>query len=143
MLTLHTSRFGKMEIEPKRVIHFPQGLPGFPERKDYVILEHKPGSPFCWLQSLEQSDLAFVLINPFLIKADYLQDLSREEKKAFEVESGGDLVVFALVTIPPGAVEKMTANLLGPLVIDVKNKIGSQIILANSGYNHRHPLAAA
>ena len=143
MLTIHTSRFGKMEIDPKRVIHFPQGLLGFQEKKDYVILEHKPGSPFCCLQSMEQSDLAFVLINPFLVKADYLQDLSREEKKAFGGEGNGDLVVFALVTIPPGAVEKMTANLVGPLVIDVKNRIGSQVILANSGYNHRHPLAAA
>ncbi len=138
-MTIETTRFGKLEIDETRVIRFPEGLLGFPENKDYVILEHKPDSPFCWLQSMDSPDLAFVMTNPFLVKNDYLENLSPDEKGFFSSENGGNLVVFVLVTIPPGQAEKMTVNLLGPLVIDSGSRIGRQVILANSGYDHRHP----
>jgi flagellar assembly factor FliW len=80
------------------------------------------------------------VVNPFLVKADYLEDLSPEERIFFTQKSKDDLIVFALVTIPRDDVEKMTVNLLGPLVIDVKSRHGRQVILANSGYPHRYPV---
>jgi flagellar assembly factor FliW len=140
MLSIQTTRFGTIEIEENRTIHFPEGLLGFPDQRDYIILEHKPGSPFCWLQSTDRPDLAFVVVNPFLVKADYLEDLSPEERIFFTQKSKDDLIVFALVTIPRDDVEKMTVNLLGPLVIDVQSRHGRQVILANSGYPHRYPV---
>ena len=142
MLTINTTRFGEMELEENRVIYFPEGLLGFLEYKKYVILEHKPDSPFCWLQSVELPSLAFVMINPFMVKNDYLEKLSPDEKRFFSKENGDETIVFTIVTIPPGKVEEMTVNLLGPLVIDVKTRTGRQVILNNSGYNHRHPLMA-
>lgn len=140
MLTINTTRFGELEIEEKRVIHFPEGLIGFPGQKKFVFFEHKPGSPFGWLQSVENGDLAFVTIDPFLIEQDYLGDLTKEERALMQPDPSGKALVFALVTIPPGNPEKMTANLLGPLVIDTESRQGRQVILANSGYNPRHPI---
>ena len=140
MLTINTTRFGELEIDENRLILFPEGLLGFAEYKKYVILEHKPDSPFCWLQSMDSPGLAFAVINPYTVKNDYLEKLSPDEKEFFSSENGGETIVFAIVTIPPGKVEKMTVNLLGPLIIDVESKIGRQMILANAGYNHRHPL---
>jgi flagellar assembly factor FliW len=141
MLGIETTRFGRLEVEENRVIHFPEGLLGFPERKKFIMLDHKPDSPFCWLQALDAPGLAFVLTNPFLVKKDYLQNLSKEEEVYFQ-GNGGDLIVFALVTIPPGRAEEMTVNLLGPLVIDVGTRTGRQVILAHADYNHRHLLMA-
>ena len=142
MKKIETSRFGKIEIEKKRIITFPEGLIGFPDEKEYAILEHKPGSPFFWLQSMEQPELAFVMTDPFLLKQDYLQDLSPDEAGHFEKKNGADIVVFVLLTIPPGNVNGMTANLLGPLVIDSETRQGKQVILANSGYDTRFPVIA-
>ena len=142
MLTINTTRFGEMEINENRVIHFPEGLLGFLEYKKYVILEHKSNSPFCWLQSIDLPNLAFVVINPLMVKNDYLEKVFPDEKQFFSSENGDDTIVFAIVTIPPGKAEEMTVNLLGPLIIDVGSKIGRQVILNNSGYNHRHPLIA-
>ena len=142
MLTINTTRFGELEIEENRVIYFPEGLLGFLEYKKYVILEHRSDSPFCWLQSVDLPNLAFVMINPFMVKNDYLEKLSPDEKQFFSNKNGDETIVFAIVTIPPGKVEEMTVNLLGPLVIDVKSRTGRQVILNNSGYNHRHPLIA-
>jgi flagellar assembly factor FliW len=140
MLTIKTTRFGEVEIDKNLAIHFPDGLLGFPEQKDYIILEHKPGSPFCWLQSVTDHDLAFVMTNPFLLKEDYLENLPPDDQALFFGENGKEHIVFALATIPQGKAENTTINLLGPLVIDPGSKTGRQVILANSGYNHRHPM---
>ena len=138
-MTITTSRFGKVEVDKKLALHFPDGLLGFPENKDFIILEHKPNSPFCWLQSLTSPELAFVMTNPFLIKKDYLEDLSADEKHPFNRKNDEKNVIFAIVTIPQDGAGKTTVNLMGPLVIDTNSRIGRQIILANSNYNHRHP----
>ena len=140
MKNIKTTRFGEIEIDESRMIHFPDGLLGFPDRRDYIILEHKPGSPFLWLQSMTVPDLAFVMANPFLIKPDYLENLSPEEEALFKQEGDREIIVFALVTIPPGEADKATINLLGPIVIDSVSRKARQVILANSVYSHCHPL---
>ncbi|MEW6669200.1 MAG: flagellar assembly protein FliW [Thermodesulfobacteriota bacterium] len=142
MKRIQTSRFGTIEIEENRIIHFPEGLLGFPLHRDYVLLDHKPDSPFCWLQSTDVPELAFVLTNPFRFMTDYLRDLSPEEQALFEVQEGGERVILNLVTIPTGQVEKTTVNLLGPLVIDATARRGKQVVLAGAGYSHRQPLFA-
>jgi flagellar assembly factor FliW len=140
MLTIKTTRFGELSIDEKRVVQFPEGLLGFPAQKDYVILEHKPESPFFWLQSLTDADLAFVVINPFLVKKDYLKDLPSAEKRIFEGLEEGRLTVLALVTIRQGNETPITMNLMGPLVIDTETRTGKQIILANPCYTCKHPV---
>ncbi|MBW2010814.1 MAG: flagellar assembly protein FliW [Deltaproteobacteria bacterium] len=140
MLTIKTTRFGELSIDEKRVVQFPEGLLGFPAQKDYVILEHKPESPFFWLQSLTDADLAFVVIDPFLVKKDYLKELPSAEKRIFEGLEEGKVTVLALVTIRQGNETPITMNLMGPLVIDTETRTGKQIILANPCYTCKHPV---
>ncbi len=140
MINIHTTRFGDIELEEDRLILFPEGIIGFPQMKSYVLLEHKPDSPFMWLQSTEASDLAFVLINPLLIRNDYPRRLPVKDPSLNAVKDGLEPLVFAIVTIPPGEPRKMTANLLGPLVIDAAARTGRQVILADSEYTTRHPI---
>jgi flagellar assembly factor FliW len=136
MSTFKTTRFGEIEVDESRAIHFADGLPGFHDKRDFIILEHKPGSPFLWLQSMDTPDLAFVMINPFLMKSDYLQDLSPEEEALLKNKNDDEIIVFSLVTIPRGQVEKATVNLMGPIVVESKSRNARQVILANSGYSH-------
>jgi flagellar assembly factor FliW len=136
MSAIKTTRFGEMEVDESRAIHFADGLPGFHDKRDFIILEHKPGSPFLWLQSMDTPDLAFVMINPFLMKSDYLQDLSPEEEALLKNKNDDEIIVFSLVTIPRGEVEKATVNLMGPIVVESKSRNAKQVILANSGYSH-------
>jgi flagellar assembly factor FliW len=139
MESIKTTRFGTIEIDESKKIHFPDGLLGFFDKRDFIILEHKPGSPFMWLQSTDTPDLAFVMINPFIIKGDYLKDLSHDEEALLK-SNGDEITVFTLVTIPRGDVEKATVNLMGPVVIESKSGKAKQVILANGGYSHCHPL---
>jgi flagellar assembly factor FliW len=89
---------------------------------------------------MDAPELAFVLMNPFQIREDYLQDLAPDEAELFRSDRQEEVVVFVLVTVPPGHPEKMTANLLGPLVIDSASREGRQAILAKSGYDPRQPV---
>ena len=139
-MKIKTSRFGEVEIDENLTIHFMEGLLGFSEFKDYVIMEHNSKSPFSWLQSISNPDLAFVITNPFQIKNDYLEKLSPEEEALFSSDNGEEVLVFTLVTIPPGKADKSTVNLMGPIVIEPASKVGRQVILANSDYSHRHRL---
>jgi len=139
---IETTRLGEIEIDESRKVFFPQGLLGFPEHKDFVIIDHKPGSPFCWLQSITDPELAFVMTNPFLLKDNYLQDLSNEEKSIFKSDNGTETIIFVIVSIPPGKAGEATVNFMGPIVIDPKSRDARQVILANSSYSHHHPLSA-
>jgi len=138
---IKTTRFGEIDIDKSKALHFNDGLLGFPDKKNFVILEHNPGSPFLWLQSMDAPELAFVMINPFLMKEDYLQDISPEEEALLKGEDDDEIMVFSLVTIPRGEVQKATVNLMGPVVIKTGSRSARQVILANSGYSHCHPMA--
>jgi flagellar assembly factor FliW len=137
---INTTRFGEISIDENKTIHFTEGLLGFPDKNNYIILEHKPGSPFLWLQSTDTPDLAFVMINPFLMKTDYLKDLSPEEENLLKNGNDEEIIVFTLVTIPRGDIKKATVNLMGPIIIESKSRKARQVILANTGYNHCTPM---
>ena len=140
MEQVKTTRFGDVDIDENRLISFPSGLPGFPEQNRFVLMEHKPGSPFMWLQSADTPDLAFVVMDPFLIQSGYLQDLPPRDRETALGKAAPPPLVLTIVNIPHGAPREMTVNLLGPLVIDTEAKTGKQVILAGSGYQTRHPV---
>lgn len=140
MEPIKTTRFGDLDIDESRVICFPQGLPGFPEEKQFVLMEHKPGSPFLWLQSTDTPELAFVVTNPFLVVSDYLQGAPAQDRNRVWEKNGHDPLLLAIVNIPPGEPQKMTVNLQGPLVIDAQARTGKQVILIHSDYTTRHPV---
>ena len=137
MLKVQTSRFGAIEIKENEVIEMPNGVIGFPELKKYILLDHDKDSPFKWLQSLDDGTIAFVLINPLLFKPDYAVEVTETEVTDLELKSEEDAVISSIITMP-GKVEEMTANLKAPLIFNLKNRTGKQIILNSAEYTTRH-----
>ena len=140
MLTVSTTRFGDILIEEDRVIHFPEGLLGFPDQKAFIIQQHKPESSFYWLQSVALPYLAFVIINPFLGEKDYLKELPPSDQGYFSSIEDGRTLALALVTIKPESVPPLTMNLVGPVIINLENRTGRQVVLSTTRYTCRHPL---
>lgn len=140
MRTICTSRFGEIPIENERIITFPEGLLGFSDYREYILIQHAEGSPFFWLQSADHAELAFVVIDPLLLKTDYLQELNSQDQQLLADFGMANTQVLALVTIPADNVERMTVNLLGPLLIDNRTRTGRQIILSTSAYGCRHAI---
>ncbi len=137
MIKVHTTRFGEIEVNQADVIELPQGLIGFPELKKYVLLDHDRDSPFKWLQSLDEGGIAFVIINPLLFKSDYFVEVTDAEVSDLALKDEKDAVISVIITIPSDP-NNMTANLKAPLIFNLQNRLGKQIILNKSEYTPRH-----
>lgn len=137
MIKVKTTRFGDIEIDERDMITLPAGIIGFPELKQYVLLDHDQESPFKWLQSLEDGSIAFVMINPLLFKPDYLVEVNEGEVADLDIVTEEDAVVSVIITMPSDP-QKMTANLKAPVIFNLKNRKGRQVILNNSEYTTRH-----
>jgi len=141
-LKLKTTKFGTIDIATDKIINMPSGMLGFPDQKRFVILQHKENSPFFWYQSVDDPRFAFVITNPFLFEPEYKIDLEHTLKEMSWKEDGNNLHLnlYVVVTIPKGSPEKMTGNLIGPILIN--NNVGQavQVVIADSVYTHKHPL---
>lgn len=140
-MKLECTRFGTIQVEKGKIITMPGGMPGFPGMKRFVILDRKETRPFYWYQCVDSSDLAFAIMNPRLFKPDYSVDLkSTIREMSWEADSKNDLVLYVVVNASGDVPEKITANLVGPLVINTKKCEAVQVIVQNSPYSHRHPI---
>jgi flagellar assembly factor FliW len=129
-----------MAIDERKIIHFPLGLLGFPETKDYIIFDHDRDVPFKWLQAIDEPALAFVIMDPFLLQPDYQAEIQDSDLQELQVNDLADIVLFVILTIPQGDPSRMTANLRGPVMVNEKNGWAKQLVLTNSAYHTRHAL---
>lgn len=133
-MELNTKHFGQLQIPEDNIITFENGIPGFTQYTKYIIInDEDENSPFCWLQSIEEVDLAFALANPFLIHKEYNPRLPKNEIEKLGEGNETDYSVLSIVIVPED-VEKMTANLRAPIVINLKTKKGMQVILDGEDY---------
>jgi flagellar assembly factor FliW len=138
---IETSRFGTLTVDEQEVLSLPEGMIGFPGLTRFIMLRHKEGSPFLWLQSLEEGDLAFVLMDPLLLIPDYVLNIPPEDRALLAIEASGNGVqAWAVVTIGRQEPPEITANLLAPLVVNPGARLGKQIVLLDSPYAIRHPV---
>jgi len=139
-MKVDTKAFGLIEVDDRQKVTIPEGLYGFEDYTEYVLLdaEHQP---FYWLQSVKERDIAFVLINPFLFRPDYEVNIPNEELEDIGITAPDKALIFTIVTIPPDG-SAMTANLQGPLVINRDNMTGKQGILTDVRWNTRHDIVA-
>ncbi len=138
-MQIKTTRFGEMEINSADIITFDRGILGFEGMKQYVLMNFNQDSPFSYLQSVEEPDLTFVVVDPTAIWPEYKLELSPREVSDIGVETPDDVAVLAIVTIP-GDPKRMTANLQGPVLVNVKNRKGKQVIVSTDKYTTRHKI---
>jgi len=139
-MKVDTKAYGPMEVDEKQKISIPQGLFGFEDDIEYVLLDSENPS-FYWLQSVNDKEIAFVLINPFLFRKDYEANVTNEDLAEIGIKSPDNALVFVIVTIPQDG-GPMTANLQGPLIINKENMTGMQAILSDPKWKTKHDIVA-
>ncbi len=139
-MEIQTKTMGTVQITEEQIIYLEDGFYGFEEFHKYALLDAEQ-DPFIWIQSLEDKNLAFIAIDPFIFRPDYELDINDEILKPIAVESPTDLLVFALVTIPADGTP-ITANLQGPLIINKKNKKGLQAVMNDGKWKTKHDILA-
>lgn len=138
-MLIQTKYFGKIEVEQDNTITFPNGILGLEAYKEYAVFEMPDNPKFRCLQSIEEIQIAFILINPWDFYKDYDIEISDEELKGIQVQSIDQVNVFNIVTFQEQVMES-TANLLAPVIINIDTKEAAQIVLREDQYTTKHPI---
>lgn len=123
----------------EQVLVFPEGIPGFPDARRWVLNDLVDDGAFQLLQSLDDPDLAMVVGVPWLFFPDYAPELPEPERRELGIERVEDAVVFCSVSIPEGG-GTPTMNLLGPFIVNRHTRVGRQVVLESSTDAVRAPL---
>ena len=140
MRKVNTSRFGELEVDEKRIVHFKDGIPAFEDEHEFTILPYDEESPYYFMQSLKTPNLAFLLTVPFLFFQDYTFEIDDETLAELDIKDEKAVSYYALVTIPNYSVRYMTANLLAPIVLNTANMQAKQIVLEKTNYTTKERL---
>ncbi len=139
-MQINTSRFGAIEINPERIITMSAPILGFPDCHRFILRPHKPESPFMWLQAVDNPELAFVVIQATTLDLDYKPVVPENIRKELKADRNKKLDTLLILTVPKEDPKKMTANLLGPVVINSEKKLARQIMLDPVKYNPCYPV---
>ncbi|MGL5755004.1 MAG: flagellar assembly protein FliW [Paraclostridium sp.] len=123
-------------------ITFEKGLPGFENYKTFKISEVEDNTSFKTITSTEEKNIGFIAVSPFDIKKDYELDIDEETVKLLKIETYEDVLVLNLVTLG-NSLANSTVNLKAPIIINIKNNKGKQLILQNDSLKIKEPLTGS
>lgn len=140
-MQIATKYFGSVEYIPEDVLSFPNGLFGFEEEKEFLLLPFagSDGNLLCF-QSLHTPSLAFIAMNPFSLNPSYTPVLSAEELRLMGVERSEDLCYYVLCVVRD-PVGESTVNFKCPIALNDENRRAVQVILETDAYHMRHRLS--
>lgn len=136
-MNIVTTRFGPMSVRPEEIISVPDGLVGFRDHTQYVLLHDPEVSTLLWLQSVSDAALAFALVSPSLAVSDYRVELRPGDRSALGLSENEEPRVLVILN---RAEQGLTVNLQGPLVLNPARRLARQLVLTSSRYAVRYPL---
>lgn len=139
-MKIKTSRFGEIEVKEDSVFNLVSPILGYDDKKDFVLIEHKENSNFRWLQSVSTPDLAFVVTVAGFFGIDYSFELPDSTQDSLNITEADDILALNIVVIPHENPRASTINLLAPLIFNIKNKKGAQVILSGTNFRIDYPL---
>ena len=145
MPRLLTTYFGELDYAESSVYQFPHGLPGFEKEKAFVFLRQPHTEPLMFMQSLADQKLCFILLPILSADPEYVIDLDAEDCSELgfvpgcRPQLGTDILCAAIVRSADDELPEPTVNLMAPIVVNLRQRIGLQVI--QPAYSHRHPLS--
>ena len=130
----NTRFFGEIEIEADKIIKFEKGIIGFPDMKNFTLIfdqESEDHNSISWLQSMDDADVAFPVLDPLIVCPDYNPQVEDELLKPLGELGEENLFVLVMVTVPTD-IKQMTVNLKAPIIINTDTKKASQLIIDNN-----------
>jgi flagellar assembly factor FliW len=138
-MEVRSSRFGMVQVPQNKIVTMERPILGFESLKSFCLIERDEYRPFVWMQSTDNPEVAFVLANPLIFFPDYRIEVHSKEIAELGVVDTSSIETWAIITIPENP-QEMSANLQGPIVMNVDNRKAKQLVLVNSDYSVRHEL---
>lgn len=139
-MKMTSTYLGEIEVDESKIIKFPSGIPGFSESKQFVLLELPDNPIFHILQSVDDTNLAFIITDPYYLYKDYTFELETSTLEFLNIKDRNDIAIYTIVTVNK-PFEKSTINLKAPIVIHMKENIAKQIVLQKEDYSSRAPIS--
>jgi flagellar assembly factor FliW len=140
-VVIQTSRFGSVNLKPEDILTFAEGLLGFTDLREFVLLDDPNDEIFAWLQSCESPAIAFPVLEPELFTENFKINLTKTDLASLKLQSQEKARFFSIVTIPDDPT-LMTANMKAPVVVNVETRIARQCVLQDNGLAIREPIFA-
>lgn len=141
-MKINTKIFGEIEISDDKVVTFQDGIIGFPDMKRFALLhdeERGAGAGIRFLQSLDEPGFAMPVMDPLAVKPDYDPEVDDELLASAGNITADNLLVLVTVSIP-GDLTRMSVNLQGPIIINIDEHRGCQLIVENGSYPVKFPV---
>lgn len=132
------TRFGTLDFESGDLVTLPEGMIGFPTLTSFIVVHHKEGSPFRWLQSVQEPGIAFLTLDPSSVIHDYEPEINDDDAHRLALTQDTSPVVLVTATIPDGDASQMTVNLAAPIVVNTETRTGKQVVLEGDAYTIKH-----
>jgi flagellar assembly factor FliW len=130
---IDTKLFGIIRINPSELIEMRGCILGFELLKRFVLLAPDDNSPFLWLQSVETPAIAFVVINPHIVKMDYDPPISKGDLELLNIQRTEEVALLSITTVRSDPF-RATTNLRAPILINSENRCAKQIVIEDSVY---------
>lgn len=141
-MKIDTKYFGSIDIDSQKVLRFPETIPGF-DTKNYALIPFFPDddSLLC-LQSIEDPELAFALINPFYVDTDYEPRLTDDDLNTLASDKDTPLAFYAIAVIRENF-KDTTVNLKCPIAVNPDKRLGKQVVMEDDRYSMHAPISPA
>ncbi len=134
-----SSAIGDVDVPSSAIMHFPIPLGGFPGCHEFALLPAARNGLW-WLQSTDDPDLTFILGDPFVLDASYAIDLGLIDRKTLQIEQETDALALVMLTLAPNATTTTTGNFRAPLVFNVAQGRGLQVVSRDDAHEVRRPI---
>lgn len=138
-VVIKTTRFGEVELNSEDVLTFNEGLLGFQDLRQFVLLDDPNDDIFAWLQSCELSSVAFPVLEPEIFGHKYSVNLNRSDLESLKMQANQTPAFLNIITIPDDPTQ-MTANIKAPIVINIEQKIARQCVLQDNNLAIKEPI---
>ena len=129
-------------LAEEMTVQFVAGLPGFPAARTFALEslgEHL--HPFLRLRHLAEPEISFTVVLAGLLYPDYVVEIDEDHQASLGLSSSSDVATFVMITVPPPP-QPPTANLLGPIVVNVRTGAAAQVVQHGSAYKVAEALPA-
>lgn len=138
-MIIQTTRFGKVQLEADDVLSFPEGILGFQDLKQFVLLDDPTDEIFAWLQSCSEPAIAFPVLEPELFAEKFQPNLAKADYEGLQMTAEDKHRMFCIVTIPDDPT-LMTANMKAPIVVHLNKRVARQCVLQDNSLAIREPI---
>jgi flagellar assembly factor FliW len=140
-MIVNTKYFGEMDVKDDDKIRFPEPIPGFEALSDFVIIRfYDDSDSILCMQSIDDHDLAFVIMNPFYVVKNYTPSINAEDMAAIKAKDDTPVSFYAIAVVHDDW-NNSTVNLKCPIVINTKDGLAKQVIMDDTSYSMRHPIS--